>query len=107
MNIRVLQLAWRGWNCSRGQFPHDRVDAHAMWRLLAIRISLRAPARMFWCSQATPLPALCWRPGAARIWRAATRCIAAAIALLTALSLVTAQDVARGHGPFERAVRKL
>ncbi len=83
------------------------VDVHAMWRLLAIRISLRAPARMFRCSQATLLPALCWRPRAARSWLAAVRCFAAAIALLTALSLVPAQDMARGHGPFERAVRKL
>jgi HEAT repeat protein len=79
-----------------------------MWRLLAKRISLRAPARMFRCSQATLLPALCWRPEAARIWRAAeARCFAAAIALLTALSPAPAQDMARDPGPFERPVRKL
>src|SRR5262249_1262822 len=83
------------------------VDVHAMWRLLAIRISLSAAARVFRWSRATPLPALCWRPRAAPIWRAAARCFAAAIALLTALSLVSAQDMAQRRVPFEGARQKL
>jgi HEAT repeat protein len=58
-------------------------------------------------SRTALLSTLCGRAGAARIWRAAARCIAAAIVLLTALSLVPAQDMARGHSPFESAVRKL
>ena len=62
---------------------------------------------MFRCSRATLLPALCWRPRAARIWRAAARCFAAAIALLTALSLVSAQDMAQRRSPFEGPRQKL
>jgi HEAT repeat protein len=58
-------------------------------------------------SRATLLSILGGRPGTARIWRAAARCFAAAIVLLTAFSFVSAQNVAPGRGGPDSPVRKL
>jgi HEAT repeat protein len=81
-------------------------DVHAMRATVGDQDFIACDRQMFRCSE-TRLSTLRGRPGAARIWRAAARCIAAAVVLLTALSPVPAQDMARGDGPFERAVREL
>jgi HEAT repeat protein len=113
MDLRVLELARRGATVGDNFVMTCGADVRAMEATVGEQnfIAVRPPDVPVLAgdvSRPTPLSTLCGLLGAARIWHAVARCFAAAaLALLTALSLAHAQDMTRSHGSFETAVRKL